>query len=147
MKKLIVMMVSITMILASCSDEMDFIENQTVDKKIEAIDETVNLEGQNEANHVNDIILNGIKVATRAGVDGNNINVYPDYYGGSFIERNGTLKILVKGDSLSAVNQIKSIYDDDDIVHYALCKFSYSELCKVLDDISLALKDADCING
>lgn len=136
------MMATITMVLASCSDEMDFIENPAIDKKIEAIDENVNLDGQNEANHINDIILDGIKITTRSGVNGDSIDVYPDYYGGSFIERNGTLRILIKGDSLSAVNQIKTIYDDD-IVHYSLCKFSYSELCNVLDEISLALENAD----
>lgn len=135
-------MASITIALASCSDEMDLVKDQTIDKKIEAIDETVNLDGQNESNYVNSIILSGIKVSTRSGFDGSKINVYPDYYGGSYIERNGTLKILIKGDSLSAVKKIKSIYDDD-IVHYAVCEYSYSELCGVLDNIRLALRNAD----
>lgn len=98
-------MASITIALASCSDEMDLVKDQTIDKKIEAIDETVNLDGQNESNYVNSIILSGIKVSTRSGFDGSKINVYPDYYGGSYIERNGTLKILIKGDSLSAVKK------------------------------------------
>jgi hypothetical protein len=142
MRNIIIAMASITMVLASCSDEMDYIENPTIDKKIEAFDETVNLDGQNEANYINEIILNGIKISTRAEAEGNDHNVYPDYYGGSFIERNGTLKILLKGDSLSAVNHIKSIYNDD-IVRYGLCKYSYTELCNVLDGIDQALKNAD----
>lgn len=50
MRNIIIAMASITMVLASCSDEMDYIENPTIDKKIEAFDETVNLDGQNEAN-------------------------------------------------------------------------------------------------
>lgn len=34
---------------------------------------------------------------------------YPDYYGGSFIEKDGFLTISIKGDSVSGVNRIKSL--------------------------------------
>lgn len=76
--------------------------------------------------------LTKIALSTRSA-DGE--KQYPDYYGGSFIERDGTLTIRIKGDSLTGVKRIRSVVNSN-IIRYKSCKYSYQELIDIMDDLS-----------
>lgn len=137
--KFVTFLLFIATILASCSNEIDILESQNINEQLKTATMSVNQKGQQEANRINGIILNGIKSITRAE---SNTSIYPEFYGGSFIEKDGTLRIYIKGDSLTAANQIKSVYNSD-IIHYVPCLFSFSELSNVTDSIGKAIKSAD----
>lgn len=98
--------------IVGCNKDDDF-DSSDNDTDVTAIDESQNQsyvllqevpsDCQEEANEINASLLAKIKVATRS-VDGE--DSYPDYYGGSFIEKDGFLTISIKGDSVSGVNRI-----------------------------------------
>lgn len=90
---------------------------------------------QGLANEINTQILDGIRVSSRGDISD---KIYPDFYGGSYIERDGTLRIFLAGDSLTGAMEIKKIVYDP-IIQFSKCSYSYQELLDVLEDVSNAL--------
>ena len=121
----------ITIVGCNKDDDFDSSDNYT---DVTAIDESQNQsyvllqevpsDCQEEANEINASLLAKIKVATRS-VDGE--DSYPDYYGGSFIEKDGFLTISIKGDSVSGVNRIKSLVNSS-LLKFKRCVYSLQEL-------------------
>lgn len=122
------------MIVQSCSDD-SFEEPFDVVDEIQN-DLVLNEEGQYVANEINSHILDEICVTSRS-----NGKSYPDYYGGSYIEKNGDLTIFISGDSIRGVDQIKRITSNP-IVKFRRCEFAYQELLDVLNNITENLKNA-----
>lgn len=94
---------------------------------------------QEDANELNTLLLAEMPIGTRAS-DGKKL--YPDYYGGSFIERNGELTILIKGDSAKIVRRIRSIKDSD-LLRFRTCKYSYQELSDIMDHLNETILSSD----
>lgn len=119
--------------IVGCNKDDDF-DSSDNDTDVTAIDESQNQsyvllqevpsDCQEEANKINASLLAKIKVATRS-VDGE--DSYPDYYGGSFIEKDGFLTISIKGDSVSGVNRIKSLVNSS-LLKFKRCVYSLQEL-------------------
>lgn len=62
---------------------------------------------------------------------------YPDYYGGSFIDDNGELVVLIK-DSLNTSKirtTLKDVSDEDKLIFKSV-QYSFSDLCDIMDTIS-----------
>ena len=93
-------------------------------------------ESQAVANEVNQLILDKICLSSRTN---ENVKSYPDYYGGSYIERNGYLTILISGDSIFGVSQIVKVTSNP-IVKFRKCDFSYQELLNVLNNVTKVWK-------
>lgn len=100
-------------------------------------------ESQAVANEVNQLILDKICLSSRTN---ENVKSYPDYYGGSYIERNGYLTILISGDSIFGVSQIVKVTSNP-IVKFRKCDFSYQELLNVLNNVTKSLENASNLVG
>lgn len=121
----------------SCyQEEADFTVN---DSQQPRITQEVASDIQEDANELNTALLAEMPIGTRASDGG---RIYPDYYGGSFIERNGDLTILVKGDSANAVRRIRSIKDSD-LLRFRSCEYSYQELSDIMTHLNETILSSD----
>lgn len=125
----------------SCSN--DFLE-EPIDLNNDLREElSLDEESQAVANEVNQLILDKICGVSRTN---ENVKSYPDYYGGSYIEHNGFLTILISGDSIYGASQVVKVTSNP-IVRFRKCDFSYQELLNVLDNITKSLEDAPHLVG
>lgn len=63
-------------------------------------------------------------------------DVYPDYYGGSYIEEEtGKLVVLIKGDIEECSSEIAQMTEEDSCIVYKQCAVSYNELEETIDTI------------
>lgn len=112
-----------TFLIVSCSSEFDHSYVISSEKNVSQTVEPVNFDGQFEANQLNDCLLNKISATLTTRSSGENIKVYPDYYGGSFIEKNGTLRLLIREDLMSsAIRDIETLNLDGQI-RFVPCSF------------------------
>lgn len=65
--------------------------------------------------------------------------LYPEYYGGSYIDSNGELVLMVKGEGENCSELLQIAGDDAEIQE---CDYSYSELCDIMSDINNAKQNA-----
>lgn len=74
-------------------------------------------------------------VSKNSNVDMEKLSLeYPDYYGGSYINKNHELVILLKDDSKSVRNILISIAENKNLI-FKKAKYSYAELTKSIDYI------------
>lgn len=102
MKQLFIIFIA-TCFIACTADEDESFKMSSCETSV--VKETQE-DAQEVANQVNQFILDKFSTNTR-GVDGEEL--YPDFYGGSVVNEDGSLTILIPGDSASSVNAIKSI--------------------------------------
>lgn len=70
---------------------------------------------------------------------------YPDYYGGSFTNKNGKLVVYVKGDVDKYKKDFINRAGIDDIV-FETCEYSFKDLTKIIDNINAyKLKNKDSL--
>lgn len=117
----------------SCTDN---VENETIvqNSSINVMKRKVaksNL--QTQANITNAEILYSFSKTRNASDD-----IYPNYYGGSYVTPEGKLVILVKGDMVAVRKSIMAITDDSDII-YKSCNYSFQELRDIVDSIEAYL--------
>lgn len=124
-----------TFLIVSCSSEFDHSYVISSEKNVSQAVEPVNFDGQFEANQLNDCLLNKISATLTTRSSGENIKVYPDYYGGSFIEKNGTLRLLIREDLMSsAIRDIETLNLDGQI-RFVPCSYSYNELSSIMEQL------------
>lgn len=118
MKQLFISLILIICFVACTNEEEGF--SQASSSKMSALesDECV----QENANQLNSSLLERFKVLTRGETDGN--EEYPEFFGGSIINEDGTLTILLTGDSLTSVNAIRKI-SNSPLLRFKKCQFSY----------------------
>lgn len=63
---------------------------------------------------------------------------YPEYFGGLYIDSDGYLVVLLKGDMASSRSKIDSI-SDSELIRFKPCKYSYQELLNATSQIDTAL--------
>ncbi len=117
-------------ISSGCADE----PAMEIDKDMES---SHGRRDQNEANILNDYILDCLNIGSKSDTGE---PILPPFYGGSFIEPDGNLKIFVVGDSISAVSKIKKI-SDSEILRFQSAEFSYQELLDVNQAIVRAIEN------
>ena len=123
-------------VATSCNDD-DVIESMDAISSNRAFP-VMEMACQEEANVINHQILDGLCLNSRSD---NTNPIYPNYYGGSYIEPDGNLIIYIVGDSIYGTNAIKSITTNP-IVKFKCCEYSYQSLINVLDEIYEAVKTA-----
>ncbi len=65
-----------------------------------------------------------------------NSDVYPDYYGGSYIEEGtGKLVVLVKGEMSEYKSEIEQLTEESSNVLYKSCEVSYNEMQDMIEAI------------
>lgn len=93
---------------------------------------------QEAANNANEEILSRISKKTR---NSDSPDKYPDYYGGSFVGKDGSLTVYVKGDSATAARKIKAV-NNSKVVKFKKARYSYKDLEKIMDYIEYNLPKA-----
>ena len=75
---------------------------------------------------------------TRSNVDD---PVYPDYYGGTYVNDDGDLVVLITEAAYAtrASHEVQTIMDEEDVL-FATCKNSYNRLQQVVDSIGTLIK-------
>ncbi len=68
-------------------------------------------------------------------------DLYPDYYGGSFIDNSGTFVIAVTGDTESNRQRLAAILGGDDF-KVEKVTYAYSQMMRVMDRIDAFLVDS-----
>lgn len=95
---------------------------------------------QYESTKQNNKILNYFKtniIKTRQSFDPLNIELsYPNYYGGSYLDENGELNILLTRDEKNIKENLKSISENKELL-FREASFSYSELTEIINSIML----------
>ncbi len=94
--RLLLLSVMATFFIVSCSSDFDDSSVISTEENVSQTVEPVNFDGQFEANQLNDCLLNKISATLATRSSGETTKVYPDYYGGSFIEKDGTLRLLIR---------------------------------------------------
>lgn len=125
MKQLFISLILIVCFVACTNEEEGF--SQVSSSKMSALesDECV----QENANQLNSSLLERFKVLTRGE---NNCNEeYPEFFGGSIINEDGTLTIFFTGDSLTSVNAIRKI-SNSPLLRFKKCQFSYQKLTHIM---------------
>lgn len=84
---------------------------------------------QENANQVNQFLLDKLSVVKTRGLE--KTNEYPDFYGGSIVNEDGSLTILLSGDSATSVKAIKKITNSS-LLHFKKCLFSYQKLSNIM---------------
>ena len=72
---------------------------------------------------------------------------YPDYYGGSYIDSNGELVILIKDTEACTTTELNTIMEITDAPKTIDCSYSYSELEDIVDEITLAVNNYNETNA
>lgn len=93
---------------------------------------------QNEGTKQNNNILNYFQdsiVKSRVAYDTNNIELsYPEYYGGSYLNDDGKLVILLKNNDISIQRTLKSVSNNNNLI-FESANYSYAELTQYILDI------------
>lgn len=133
--RLLLSSVVATFLIVSCSSEFDHSYVISSEENVSQTVEPVNFDGQFEANQLNDCLLNKISATLTTRSSRENIKMYPDYYGGSFIEKNGTLRLLIREDLMSsAIRDIETLNLDGQI-RFVPCSYSYNELSSIMEQL------------
>lgn len=93
----------------------------------------------NANNAMMDYFLDSSEVKIRS-VDFRISDYYPDYYGGSYIDENGDLVVLIADKDTQTSTEwsvVSEIADDPIVVN---CEYSYSDLENIMDEILLAVE-------
>lgn len=114
MKKTFVYLISFVAVLCmtACSDVLDEPSNEVVNSEKSSYDLAVKL-------------LDSFKNSVSRSLDDD--LVYPDYYGGMYIDEFGDLNVLVKDGVSSTRSVVTNIIDSENVVLHP-CLYSYSEL-------------------
>lgn len=117
----------------SCSENNDIVTKLNTHLTTEDIDV------QSESNDVNDMIKKAFTISvTRSACDS---VVYPDYFGGTHINEDGSITIFYKKDSVDCIKKMQAICSSYQI-KYKSCLFSVTELTKKMHFIANSLKSA-----
>lgn len=121
MKQLFIFLLIATCFIACTTNEDDSFRMYS--NKTSVVEEATE-DAQENANQVNQFLLDEFSTNTR-GVDREEL--YPDFYGGSIVNEDGSLTILITGDSATSVKAIKNITNSK-LLRFKKCLFSYQTL-------------------
>lgn len=124
MKQLFIIFIATCFIACTADEDESFKMSSCETSVVKETQEDV----QEVANQVNQFILDKFSTNTR-GVDGEEL--YPDFYGGSVVNEDGSLTILIPGDSASSVNAIKSITNSK-LLRFKKCLYSFQTLNNIM---------------
>lgn len=122
-KKILLSATVILAQLSACDSHNSLLSSQPEENPHKAIEASMDI--QNEASQINEKIIGALAGDTRSGE-------YPDYYGGSYLTRNGELVVLICGDMNNGTEKIRSI-SDSPIVIYRQAQYSYQSLDDLMD--------------
>lgn len=121
MKQLFLILVVATCILSCTTNDEDSI-SLTSNKT--SVTNEIKEDVQENANQVNQLLLEKLIGKTR-GINGE--KKYPEFYGGSVVNDDGSLTILFTGDSATSVKAIKNMVNSN-LLNFKRCLFSYQKL-------------------
>ena len=98
-------------------------------------DEYLGIGVQEKANECYQQIMKGL-----ASRDISSREVFPDYYGGSYLTPDDHLVVYIKGDMQKGMGAIKSVVKDDSCIIYKACDFSYQELTDIMERLNSILR-------
>lgn len=125
MKQLFIFLLFATCFIACTTNEDDSFRMYS--NKTSVVEEATE-DAQEDANQVNQFLLDEFSTNTR-GVDREEL--YPDFYGGSIVNEDGSLTILITGDSATSVKAIKNITNSK-LLRFKKCLFSYQTLNNIM---------------
>jgi streptogrisin B len=88
----------------------------------------IDAEAQESACQAYDNLMNSFPMSRETGR-----KIYPDYYGGSFI--NDEDKLVVYVTNMDNVLALGAVLDSDDVV-FQICEYSYNELNTIMDELN-----------
>ena len=96
--------------------------------------QTVQFKSTQQNNNILNYFENNI-VKSRQNYDRINIELsYPDYYGGSYLDENGELIILLKNGTENIRNNLKTVSSNEEL-QFEQANFSYAELTEIINFI------------
>lgn len=116
---------------ASCSDNiLDEQGNITTSAS------EINVVNQDEAKMIGDNLAKSFET----GITRSAALIYPDYYGGGYIDENNNFVILIKGDTLEHKNALTKRTKSNNF-KLATCDYSYNTLKETIDNLNVLLTD------
>lgn len=129
--KLYLLFAGTILLTASCSDNiLDEQNNITTKSSI------TNVLNQDEAKVIGDNLARSFE----SGISRSSGLIYPDYYGGGYIDQENNFVILIKGDTLEHKNALIQRTKSNNF-KLSTCDYSYNELKETIDDLNLLLTD------
>lgn len=129
MKKIAYIALSIlTVLFIGCTDEL----NDTSITQNDAGNQSY-FELSSKSNALGNEIESSIVTKSRSGED-----VYPNYFGGLYIDNTGHLVVLAKGNMTDVKSSVYSVTNSD-IIKFIPCEYSYQELLDVISMLDNAL--------
>lgn len=132
MKRLLMQMLGMITIfvIPACTNDLPELTQGALETKSEKIKQAFSEE----------LVIN-LENSFKTGVLKSNTSLYPDYYGGNYIE-NGNLVILVTGDTLENKEKMSARTQSSDFI-IKQCQFSFNELLSVHEAISNFFQNRD----
>lgn len=133
-KKVMALLLS-SMLLLSCSI-FTLVNAKTTDNKEQSYQEN-----EDDALKLNEEILDCFKNTNRSNMRSSESDNYPNYYGGSYIDDNGNLNVMLTDEY---------VYDKDvddllSSVKTEKCEYSYATLSETVDIVTDAMENGDSI--
>lgn len=101
---------------------------------VEKDSEIVQFESTEQNNKILNYFENNI-IKSRQNYDRNNIELYyPDYYGGSYLDENSELVVLLKDGTENIRNNLKTVSSNEEL-QFEQADFSYAELTEIINFI------------
>ena len=97
------------------------------------VDQEADASDKFDANERGHEIIDGISEIVKGKITK---RVFPDYYGGEYVDDDNNLVVLIKGDINEGREKIRQVVKDERIIRYKECKYSYQEMTDVIDIIT-----------
>lgn len=132
MKKVLFSLFVLGTIVASCSDEFEIVNGSAVVESRAVSESFSDVSFPMEANLVYNKLLESFGEKVSRSLDDREL-LYPDYYGGSYINEGKLVINVYNGDS-TVINNLKSKAQSNDIIIHP-CNYSYNYLLGIMKKI------------
>lgn len=132
MKKVLFLLFVLGTLFVSCSDELEVVNGGTALESRAVSSDFSDVSFPMEANLAYSRLLDSFRENVSRSFDDRGL-LYPDYYGGSYID-DGKLVVNVCNGNELTINKLRSMAQSDDVIIRS-CKYSYNYLLDVMSKI------------
>lgn len=125
-KKLFLLLTVAAFLMPSCSDDLGEEHNHVTSEQ--------NKELREKQKDASSLAMN-LSKSLCSNVTKSGVSDYPDYYGGTYINENGDLVVLVVGDTAQYKPVLSKMAKSSNII-VEPCRFSYNTLLKTIDQLN-----------
>lgn len=132
MKKAFFLLFVLGALTVSCSDELEFVNGDTALESRSVFSDFADVSFPMEANLAYSRLLESFREDVSRSLDDREL-LYPDYYGGSYIDDGKLVVNVCNGDEL-VVGKLRNMAQSDDVI-IRPCKYSYNYLLDIMSKI------------